>query len=235
MEERTEGIPELGNIEPQNISGQDSGLQPIEPQEKKKSGAWFYVFLAVVVLFLGFRIWFSSQFVRVEVSGSSMSQTLNDKDVLFMNIVKNGEGLQRGDVIVVNVSGYGIKDIHGNEVSYLIKRLIAVEGDKVKCKDGQISIMYSGTNEYVLLNESYAYYGGMPGQDATDYDFSEYVVGEGEIFFLGDNRLNSVDSRYKESSGSHLIGRLYETTDVYGVVPTWAMEYKDILCNLFFL
>ena len=141
--------------------------------------------------------------------------------------------LERGDIIVVYVGNYPeCKSITGGE---LIKRLIATEGDKVKCKDGQISIMYSGTNEYVLLNESYAYYGGMPGQDATDYDFSEYVVGEGEIFFLGDNRLNSVDSRYKESSGSHLIGRLYETTDVYGVVPTWAMEYKDILCNLFFL
>ena len=56
----------------------------------------------------------------------------------------------------------------------------------------------------------------------------------GEIFFLGDNRLNSCDSRYQEYGGSHLKDKLYKATDVYGVVPEWALEHQEILAKIFF-
>ena len=213
--------------------------EAVEVETKKKESPTFYIVLAVIfALFLGFRIIWSNNFMRVEVSGASMNQTLEDKELLIMDLVKDNEEakrVQRGDIIVIDVSGYGIKDGKGNDVSYLIKRLIAVEGDKVKCVDGQISICYSGTNDYVLLDEPYAYYGGMVGMSARDYDFREYVVGEDEIFFLCDNRLNSVDSRYQEIGGSHLVNKLYKTTDIYGVVPKWAVDNKEILEKLFFL
>lgn len=71
------------------------------------------------------------------------------------------------------------------------------------------------------LYEPYAYY-------AYDYGFALYEMGEGEIFFLGDNRTNSKDSRYKEGD-SHFSDRLYKATDVYGVVPDWAIKYKAFL------
>ena len=74
----------------------------------------------------------------------------------------------------------------------------------------------------------------MPGRDETDYDFHEYTGGEGEIFFLGDNRLNSVDSRYQEWGGSHLNVALYKATDVQGVVSQWAVDNKEFLDILFF-
>ena len=221
----------------------ERGEEKIEPVDggsaenyrRKRSDAIFYTIIAVLfVALIGFRVWVNNALGRVEVSGSSMCQTLQDGDTLTMKLVKEGKGLERGDIIVVNVGKYGLKDSKGNSIDFLIKRLIAVEGDKVKCTDGQISICYAGTDEYVPLDEPYAYYGGVPGRDETDYDFHEYTVGEGEIFFLGDNRLNSVDSRYQEWGGSHLNGALYKATDVQGVVSQWAVDNKEFLDILFF-
>ena len=208
--------------------------EPIDPPtKKKKSGYGFYIFLAVfVVLVFGLRIWWTNSFGGVQVDGDSMNQTLQDGESLLMRYVKDGQGLERGDVIVVSVGDYA--EFANSNVEYVIKRLIAIEGDKVKCTDGQVSICYAGTQEYVPLNEPYAYYDGIVGLDKYDYDFAEYVVGEGEIFFLGDNRLNSCDSRYQERGGSHLTGKLYKATDVYGVVPEWAMEHREILAGIFF-
>ena len=138
-----------------------------EKENNKKSGYIFYVMLAVVVLCsFGFRIWWTKTFGGVQVDGSSMEQTLQDGENLLMEFVHDGKGLERGDIIVVNVGGY--EEFASSEIQFIIKRLIAVEGDKVKCTDGQISICYAGTTEYVPLVEEYAYYGGMPGKVITD-------------------------------------------------------------------
>ena len=48
------------------------------------------------------------------------------------------------------------------------------------------------------------------------YDFAEYTVGKDEIFFLGDNRCNSLDSRYQEGF-SALSDRLYKEEDVFAI------------------
>lgn len=203
------------------------------PTQKKKRSYGFYIFLAVFAVFMfGFRSWWKSSFGGVQVNGASMNQTLQDGENLLMRYIKDGQGFERGDIIVVSVGDY--VEFANTNVDYIIKRLIAIEGDKVKCTDGQISICYAGTQEYVPLEESYAYYDGIVGLDKDDYDFAEYTVGEGEIFFLGDNRHNSCDSRYQERGGSHLNGKLYKATDVYGVVPDWAMEHRETLANIFF-
>ena len=112
---------------------------------------------------------------------------------------------------------------------YIIKRLIAMEGDKVRCTDGQVEICYAGTTEYVVLEETYAYY----FRPMEEYDFAEYLVGEGEIFFLGDNRNNSMDSRYNEGY-SHLKDSLYTFDEIYGIVPDWAVKYRKVFDFLLF-
>ena len=197
---------------------------------ERDSGYGIYILLAFLVfLALCFRIWWTNNYGGVVVDGSSMYKTLVDGEKLLMRYVDDGEGLERGDVIVVYVGDY--EECKGIEGGYLIKRLIALEGDKVKCHDGQISICYAGTTDYVPLDEPYAYYSN---QEIYDFQGQEYEVGEGEIFFLGDNRNNSCDSRYKEFGGSHLVGHLYKATDVYGVVPDWAIEHSETLEKLFF-
>ncbi len=205
-----------------------------EEFEKKGKGAWigFFIFLTVLLAaFFAFRSYWTKTFGGVQVDGRSMNMTLQHGENLLMKYVFDGQGVERGDVIVVYVGGY--EEFKDTETEYLIKRLIAVEGDKVKCENGVISICYAGTEEYVVLDESsYVYYKSETVKE--EYDFAEYVVGEGEIFFLGDNRGNSIDSRYNEEYGSHLEDRLYQIKDVYGVVPKWAIEHRAILGKIFF-
>ena len=198
-------------------------------KEDKKTGIFFFVVLFCLFFVLAFRVYFSRNYSGVQVSGSSMCQTLYDGEQLLMKNT-DGSDAKRGDVIVVYVGGY--KEFMGSSTEYLIKRLIAVEGDKVRCSRGEIEICYAGTEEWVLLDEPYAYYMGSATKNKESYNFSEYVVGEGEVFFLGDNRHNSQDSRYKEGY-SHL-KRLYKRSDIVGIVPQWAIDNQSVLDKIFF-
>ena len=185
--------------------------------KSRRSTTIFYCVLAlIVVAALGFRIYWTNTFGGVYVDGNSMYPTLHSGDELLM---KYGGDAERGDVIVVDVRSYGDEYDFGN-TQFLIKRLIAVEGDAVYCEDGEVYIRYAGTTEFVPLDEQYI-------PDGEIYSFGPYEVGTDEIFFLGDNRLNSKDSRYKEGL-SHL-DCLYKESDIYGIVPEWALKYKEIL------
>ena len=200
-----------------------------EQTQKDKGVKWSdLVFIGVCVLLIVavvfFRLWWRKQYFGVSVNGSSMNQTLQHGDELFVRYMQDGVTAERGDIIVVYTGAYTT-----GSGSYLIKRLIAIEGDKVRCTDGQIEICYAGTQTYVPLEETYAYYGNYQ----LEYDFAEYEVQAGEIFFLGDNRSSSgssQDSRYKE--GHSNLQCLYKQTDIYGVVPSWSVKHKGI-CKFF--
>ena len=198
-------------------------------KEQRSNNIFILLLLCALFLFMAFRTYFVASYGGVNVHGDSMNMTLKSGDKLLMRKTDGFRKAKRGDVIVVYVGDY--EECKGIEGGYLIKRLIALEGDKVKCHDGQISICYAGTTDYVPLDEPYAYYSN---QEIYDFQGQEYVVGEGEIFFLGDNRNNSCDSRYKEFGGSHLVGHLYKATDVYGIVPDWAIKHSETLEKLFF-
>ena len=161
---------------------------------KRRSGGGSGVFYAIIIILaialIGFRIYWENTFGGVVVDGASMNKTLQSKDKLLMKYLKDADDLKRGDVIVVRVREY--EEFKGSGTEYLIKRLIAVEGDKVRCNGEQVEICYAGTDEYVVLEEPYAYY----GNTSQIYQFSEYEVGKDEIFFLGDNRTGSLDARY---------------------------------------
>ncbi len=116
---------------------------------------------------------------RANVDGPSMQPTLHDKDKIFMEkITTNLQSLKRGEIIVFDSK-------NENHDKY-VKRIIGVAGDKVEFKNGHV---YLNDN---LLNEDYL------DTDAVTEPISnttEYVVPEGYVFVLGDNRGNSTDSR----------------------------------------
>ncbi|MFD7707587.1 signal peptidase I [Streptomyces sp. NPDC059785] len=72
----------------------------------------------------------------------------------------------------------------------LIKRVVAVGGDTVKCCDAQGRVTVNGTP----LEEPYIH----PGNKPSAFDF-EMTVPQGRLWVMGDHRANSADSRYHRS------------------------------------
>lgn len=188
---------------------------------RRENFRFFAIILAVLFAVLCIRLAFVSNFARIDVSGQSMYPTLESGDILLMHYTKEAE---RGDVIIVDVRSYDFSKT--SNISFLIKRLIGVEGDYIKEKDGKILI--STAKEREEGNYTYSLLESQPEDISYDLGGFEYQVGDGEIFFLGDNTKNSVDSRYQQQGRSHLNG-LYKATDIYGVVPQWSINHREFL------
>lgn len=114
-------------------------------------------------------------FINVVLPPSgSMIPTLNDNDRLIATRVWNKDNIKRGDIIVFKSEELDNKD--------LIKRVIGLPGDHIEINDGVVKVNGIELEEdYVKNNESY---NGI------------FDVPDGKIFFLGDNRSVSYDSRY---------------------------------------
>lgn len=219
------------------------GDESVYDEKERRATARFYaVFLSVVVLlFLFFNFWKSS-FSFVIVSGNSMDKTLhNGEYLLSTEVIYPEHEVKRGDIIVVRVSDIpewqreNMGKPQERQTHFLIKRLIAMEGDIVRCHKGEMEICYAGTwNEetsydeypFVPLDEPYAYYDESEGGKNAPCNTFEYTVGEGEIFFLGDNRNHSKDSRYLQDGYSQLEDRLYQITDITATVSDWSVAHQ---------
>ena len=142
-------------------------------------------------------------FMNVRVEGSSMYPTLKSGDVLIANKLKT---VERGDIVI-------IKDEKPDE--WLIKRVIAMEGDTVEIKAG--SVFVNGKK----LNEPYIIHPNMAITEAGDWQ--KRTLKKGEIFYLGDNRTPnaSLDSRSYLSTCSK--------DQIVGVVEEWSLSLRPVL------
>lgn len=164
----------------------------------------FVLFCLLLIWFLFADFYVTYTVFAVDVSGASMERTLHTGDILYADRTVKA---RRGDIVIIDVTPYrGQYDFTSH---YIIKRLIATEGDTVRCENGVVSVRYAGDEAFTPLEEPYA--NGM-----TD-SFGEVEVGKGQIFFLGDNRGNSTDSR--------ILG-CYLETDISGAVVDWSLGDK---------
>ena len=169
---------------------------------KERSDGYFLLAMAFitaimwVIMALNYFVFFS-----VRVQGPSMQPTLYTGDVLLVNRLKP---VEKNSVIVIK----------GEKEYWLIKRVIATAGDVIEYKD-----------EYVYINGvKYTDSFGSAKYSGHGGTFEKTVVGENQIFYLGDNRANSSDSRDYGTC---------ELSQVVGVVEEWSIE-KKILKKLLF-
>ena len=120
---------------------------------------------------------------RTVVYGMSMYPTLENGDQLVIEKIspKIG-GIKRGDIVTIYI--HGLLD-EGKD--YLIKRVIAIEGDTVKIEDGKVILNGEPLDEDYIRGD-YTY---------EEQLKSELVIGKDQLFVMGDNRLKggSNDSR----------------------------------------
>lgn len=92
--------------------------------------------------------------------------------------------VERGDVIVFRFPVDRDKDF--------IKRVVGLPGDTVELRNKVIYVNGAKWDEHFGV-----YKGGMYGEsNEKNFNFGPYVVPEGTVFVMGDNRDRSYDSRY---------------------------------------
>ena len=143
------------------------------------------------------------------VDGDSMMNTLQNEDVLIIS------GLfytpEQYDIVV-------IEDHSTGYTHPLVKRVIAVGGDKVRVTKYGISVNGEMLDEsYVFIDEFGYSYNVYPPEALFDNPtliyvedrYYEFEVPKGEIFILGDHRNNSADSRkFGTVSTDAVLGRV---------------------------
>ena len=186
-----ESMEELNTAEETELSApKKSGNNDDEPQKPfagalEWAGSLVYAVLAMLLLNL-------FVFRSITVDGTSMNNTLQDKDrVISTNFFYTP---QRGDIVVLQADKIP-NQYTGKYGEPIIKRVIALAGETIKFdfKKGEVYLKKAGEQEFRLLEEDYI---AAPTVAALDrHSGEEHTVPENCVFVMGDNRNMSLDSR----------------------------------------
>ncbi len=144
---------------------------------KKELTSWIFTFALAIVVALALKNFI---IINITVPTGSMENTIMPgDDLLGLRVAYLFEEPKRGDIIVFKFPD--------DESQKFIKRIIGLPGDLVQIQDGKIYINGSDSAlEEPYLKEEWTV-------NAGPYEF---VVPEGCYFVMGDNRNDSMDSRY---------------------------------------
>ena len=164
------------------------------------------LFFIVLIVHLNYFV-----LMNIEVSGSSMETTLESGDNL---ISIRGAKIERGDIIIINKNTHKTEEIGDY---YIIKRVIGVGGDTVEIKpDGKVYLNGDMLEEnYLDDHQITKVYDFIHGKYEPGY--FKIVLEEDEIFYLGDNRLNSLDAR---------VNGPCKKSDVISVVSDFTVKHR---------
>ena len=179
---------------------------------KRPVGCLFEVLETLVLTLVIFLIIQNFVAQPYRVQQQSMEHTLEpDQYVLVDKLTPRVNPYQRGDIVVFAPP----PDWGREDGTPYIKRVIGVANDVVSLADGKVTV--NGTT----LAEPYVYDGQATEPLGTE---STWRVGEGELFVMGDHRMNSQDSRaFGPITVESVVGRAwlrYWPVATFGILPT---------------
>ena len=135
--------------------------------DKLKEVIEFILIIIIVFLIKYFVI------TPIRVNQSSMNNTLYDKDIMILNKISyRFVDIKRFDIVVIK-----------KDDEYLIKRVIGLPGELIEYKDNKLYV-----NDK-LVDENFLH------KKTDDYKLDKKIP-EKYYFVVGDNRPDSLDSRY---------------------------------------
>ena len=160
---------------------------------KKILKEWVSYFLIILAILL-IRLFIITP---VRVDDHSMNPTLENKQILLLS--KYSKHYERFDIVVFNYAK-----------QKLVKRIIGLPGEKIEFKNNKL---------YINNKEIEEDFGHMETEDFSLSDIGYETIPDNMYFLVGDNRTNSLDSRY--------IG-LVSDSDIEGVVHFSIWPLKKI-------
>ncbi|HAX69252.1 MAG TPA: signal peptidase I [Anaerolineales bacterium] len=182
-------------------------VAPVE--EKMNWGRFLLDVVETVVLAVVLFVGINAVSARVRVDGFSMRPTLEDGEFLLVDKVSYFLGeVKRGDIIVFHFPL--------NPDEELIKRVIGLPGDQIVVQDSQVFV--NGQ----MLNEPYIAQPPLYNGD--------WMVADGHLFVLGDNRNNSNDSKdWGMLPAENVVGK---AVLIYWPPPMWdVLEHPEVIAS----
>ncbi|PFH83618.1 signal peptidase I [Bacillus sp. AFS088145] len=153
------------------------GDKKLKIRKKESTRQTFKIIVYSFTIALIVKIFIFSPFI---VQGASMQPTLHNHDYLFVNKASfHISSINRGEVVIIKKQ---------NDPKYYVKRIIGLPGDNVNLTNGLLYINGKHITENYLNDQLKNVY--------KEYlQYNQVKVPNGSYLVMGDNRLNSKDSR----------------------------------------
>lgn len=155
-----------------------SDNDPKRNRIKKSTAGWLITIAIALLLAFAIRTFV---FVIAMVDGPSMQPTLTSNDrLLVTKYTYFFEDVKRGDIVICKYNDPRYPHMY-------VKRVIGLPGELISIIDGVVHINGAPLEEdYISVSR--------PGIDPF-HNMDAYLIPEGHVFVIGDNRNNSADSR----------------------------------------
>lgn len=208
--------------------GDEAGVGATRVKPKKKAKKFWREMLTILAAAIALTMLIKIFLLQVyEIPSASMQNTLLPGDRVLVNkLVYHFRHIARGDIVVFNGAGsWG--NLEGeqtplpsnpvirvfddaltliglrNDSTFYIKRVVGLPGDTVACcTHGLVTV-----NGIPLHEQSYL----PPGVNPSKDPFKDKVPA-GQLWVMGDNRIDSLDSRYQDHATipeSSVVGRAF--------------------------
>lgn len=152
----------------------------VENMPTNKESFWELVRFTVlaILIVIPIRVFIAQPFV---VSGSSMVPTFHNAEYLIVDEISyRFKDPERNDVVIFRYPN--------DTKKFFIKRVIGLPNETVDIKGSTVTITNSENKNGFVLSEPYV---GSISNNNTHFELKD-----GEYFVMGDNRMQSSDSRY---------------------------------------